>query len=630
MSLGLTLNEPQINLSLVKSPGHLIYEFYNYRLDSEHLMLYREDEEIALTPKQVETLLALVEKNGEIVSKDVLMTRLWGDTVVEEANLIQNIHFLRKQLGDAPDGRPMIETLRRRGYRFTAELNNSCNDEVSLKGSVADANKVEPGYQRRPIAAALAILGIAGLVVIASSSFFSSGSTPSGTRTRFAVLPLKPIDAVNRSDIYEIGVADALIHRLSSIKDFVVRPLSATRKYDAVDQDAVAAGREQKVDRVLASNYQIADGKIRITAQLINVATGVIEDTYRVETNTESIFALQDAVADEIAKKLAARFKTAGLSPAIRSGTNNEEAYRLYLQGKNLTMRRNTEAYQKSIEYFEKAIKLDPSFALAYARMAHAYVGSGVGEKSADIEKAMEFVKKALELDPNLAEAYASRGNIYDVYWDHAAAELDFRRAIELDPNNDTAHWRLALKLSEQGRFDEALSEIDAALAIDPGAVVYMFHRGRILYYGRRYEDAIAQYNHAIDLDDRFIQPHGWMVRVYEAKGDYATAFRYFINREERSPRKDRIDIYRKIYETDGWIGVRRNLAESADLGHFDLARLHASRGEKDAAFENLNKAVEKREWLVATLNVEPAFDKLRDDPQFAALLTQVGLKTSR
>ena len=120
------------------------------------------------------------------------------------------------------------------------------------------------------------------------------------------------------------------------------------------------------------------------------------------------------------------------------------------------------------------------------------------------------------------------------------------------------------------------------------------------------------------------------MVRVYEAKGDYATAFRYFINREERSPRKDRIDIYRKIYETDGWIGVRRNLAESADLGHFDLARLHASRGEKDAAFENLNKAVEKREWLVATLNVEPAFDKLRDDPQFAALLTQVGLKTSR
>ena len=153
MSLGLTLNEPQINLSLVKSPGHLIYEFYNYRLDSEHLMLYREDEEIALTPKQVETLLALVEKNGEIVSKDVLMTRLWGDTVVEEANLIQNIHFLRKQLGDAPDGRPMIETLRRRGYRFTAELNNSCNYEVSE--SVADANKVEPRYQRRPIAAAL-------------------------------------------------------------------------------------------------------------------------------------------------------------------------------------------------------------------------------------------------------------------------------------------------------------------------------------------------------------------------------------------------------------------------------------------------------------------------------------------
>lgn len=620
MSLELTLNEPQINLSWVKSPEQLIYEFHNFRLDAEHLMLYRDDNEVSLTPKQVETLLALVERNGEIVRKDVLMQRLWGDTAVEEANLIQNIHFLRKELGNTPDGKPMIETLRRRGYRFSAELRFSGNGKIVSRSKAVEATVDPPWYQQRPVAIVLAALGLLGVVIVAGSFLFTSSTAPAGTRMQFAVLPLKPIDASNRSDIYEIGVADSLIHRLNAIKGFVVRPLSATRKYDAVEQDALAAGREQKVDHVIATNYQLADGKIRVTAQLINVNSGLIEDTYRVETAAGDVFALQDAVTDEIVKKLITRFDRVAGTAATKRGTNDEEAYRLYLQGKNLIMRRSGESARKAREYLEQAIRLDPNFASAYAQLARATPLS-------ESEKIREYINRALELDPNLAEAYVARADrISYSEWDFQSVDRDLAKAIQLEPNNDTAHWLSAMMLSDRGRFDEALAKMDAAQEIDPGAVMYMFHRGRILYYARRYDEAIAQLRLAMDLDDRFVQPYGWTARVYEDKGDYATAFQFLLKREERSPRKDRIESFKKAYAIAGWMGARQHLVNT-DAGAYDIARLHALNGEKDAAFEYLNKALEKREWMMPSINVEPAFDSLRDDARFDALVKCVGLK---
>ena len=618
MSLDLTFNENQNNVYSANSSKQLIYTFENYRLDVEHLMLYRDNDEISLTPKQVETLLALVEKNGEIVSKDVLMSRLWGDTAVEETNLIQNIHYLRKVLGNLSDGRPMIETLRRRGYRFVADLKISENGTASSE--LSDTKPPEPRlwFEQRPVAVSLAFIGLLGLVIIASSFLFSSQPAAGARRVHFAVLPIRPIDSANRSELYEVGVADLLIHRLNSIEGFVVRPLSSTRSYNDLDLDALAAGREQNVDHVLESNYQIADGTFRLTAQLINVESGQVDELFRVETDAGSVFAVQDAVASEIGNRIIARFGKEAI-PAAKRGTNNEEAYRLYLQGRNLTMIRSGASREKAREYFEQAIKLDPNYALAHARMAHALIG--------DVEKAREFIKRALELDPNVAEAYVSRADIrLNHEWDFAAAESDLRRALELEPNNDTAHWLYGMLQSNRGNHDEALRELDTARELDPSAVMYMFHRGRVLYYARRYQEAIAQYDQAIVLDDRFIQPFGWMVRAYETQGAYETAYKYFLKREERSSRKDRIESYQKAFDTGGWLAVRRTLAES-DTGFFDMARLYSLLGDRDAAFENLNKSVEQREWLVGTLNVEPAFDNLRNDPRFGEMVTRVGIK---
>jgi tetratricopeptide (TPR) repeat protein len=164
-------------------------------------------------------------------------------------------------------------------------------------------------------------------------------------------------------------------------------------------------------------------------------------------------------------------------------------------------------------------------------------------------------------------------------------------------------------------------------MTIEPGATMHMWHRGQILYCARRYDEAIKQWQQAIDLDDRPNQPYAGLSRIYEIKGDYASAYQFFLKREERSPRKDRLEIYHKDYETAGWLGVRRELAESLETNFFDLARLYALRDEKDAAFESLNKAIEKREWYMVTVNVEPAFDTLRGDPRFDQILRRTGWK---
>jgi DNA-binding winged helix-turn-helix (wHTH) protein/tetratricopeptide (TPR) repeat protein len=622
----------------------ITYEFADFRLVPDEDLLLRNGQPVPLPPKAFATLALLISRHGHLVKKAELIEAVWGDAFVEEAVVSKCVWTIRSALGEDSKTQHFIQTVPKRGYKFVAEVTelvdgvpiraktsvNRYGEAAIDRGSLTDgpeptqeASGTDVPATRKSLPAYIAFAVIALTVVgIVAAYMASVGAATAGTGGRIAVLPLKPIDAANRSDIYEMGVADSLIIRLNSITGLVTRPLSATRKYDALDQDPLAAGREQKVDHVVASNYQIADGKFRLTAQLINVASGKVEESYKVETDGGNVFAIQDAVANEIAKKIAARFGRAPVGTAIKRGTNNEEAYNLYLQGRNLTMQRH---HKKAIEHFEQAIKIDPNYALAYARMAYATYGSNASEDvSSGAEKAKELVKKALELDPGLAEAFVTRGYISLAYeWDFAAAERDLLRAIELEPNNDTAHWLYGLLLANRGLFEDGLREVDTALAIDPGAVVYMFHRGRILYYARRYDEAVTQYQQAIDLDDRFTHPYAWMSRLYETKGDHATAYQFFLKREERSPRKDRLESYRRIYETSGWGGLRR---ESADTGWglFDLARYYALRGEKEAAFETLNRSAEKRDWQMTTVKVEPAFDSLRNDPRFAELVKRV------
>jgi DNA-binding winged helix-turn-helix (wHTH) protein/tetratricopeptide (TPR) repeat protein len=622
------------------------YEFSEFRLIPEDSLLLRNGEPVSLPPKAFETLVLLIQRSGHLVRKAEVIEAVWPNVFVEEAVVSKSVWMIRNALGEDSKNQHFIQTVPKRGYKFVgdvkefretdvvyAQRNVSGNEHAVAGDAVTDDGLEQPdpdvGAARRVprersgayLAFAVVVLAVVGFGALYVASV---GTTTTRGVTRIAVLPLTPIDPASRSVVYEIGVADSLINRINSIDGLVARPLSATRRYDGIERDPVEAGREQKVDQVIAANYQVAEGKFRLTGQLINVENGQVEETFKVETDGESVFGIQDAVADEIARRLIARSRVTKLGQVARRGTDNEEAYRLYLQGKNLAMMRHPTYAKKAVEFLDRAIQLDPNFAPAYAQMARVYHESDPSDPSV-YEKRMAFINSALELDRDLADAYVARAEIYLLRdWNFSAVEKDLSRALELEPNNDQAHWLSAMSLVNRGYVDQALSKIETARAIDPTAVMYMVHRGRILYYARRYDEAVTQYQEAIDMDDRIVQPHGWMARVYELKGDYGTAYRYLIDKEARSPRKDQIDVYRRLYEAEGLVGLKRRLAETTSIGLFDLAAFYALQNEKEAAFEYLNKSFEKREWTMMTMKVEPALDNLRGDPRFAELERRV------
>jgi serine/threonine protein kinase len=314
-------------------------------------------------------------------------------------------------------------------------------------------------------------------------------------------------------------------------------------------------------------------------------------------------------------------------------GTPNELAYRYYLQGKNLTNQRDGEADKKAIANFEQAIRLDPNYAQAYAGLANAHYSLGIHEGSSRIEseKAKQGIRKALELDSNLAEAYVVRGLINLGYeWNFAASEKDLITAIRLEPNNDAAHWAYAQLCAFSKRFEQALKEIEIAQAIAPGTSMYERDRGRILYYGRRYDDAILQLTRTLELKAELVSARAWLWRSYEMKRDYSGAFETFI-KGQKDPK--RVEVFRTAYATQGWQGVKRKFLEFSNFdeqkrgGFYDIATLFAQLGEKEQAFVYLNKATEDRRWEIAMLNVDPQLDPLREDPRFIELLRRVGLR---
>jgi DNA-binding winged helix-turn-helix (wHTH) protein/TolB-like protein/Tfp pilus assembly protein PilF len=487
----------------------------------------------------------------------------------------------------------------------------------------------------------LAALALASVLIGAGTLgyyFFYAGKKASSAdgKKSIAVLPLKPINTANRKEIYEIGIADSLIQKINSLTGFLARPLSATRRYTDIEQDSLAAGREQKVDYVLASNYQLAGGKIRITAQLLNVSSGQIEETYTIEKDSADVFAMQDAIAGEIGNKLLARFVSTSSGPAAKLGTTNEEAYRLYSQGRDLTYNRNAANTQKAIEYFRQAIELDPNFARAYSGMAHAYIASGNLSGGASIEytKAKAAVTKALELDNNLAEGFAVWGEFeFSIEWDYPAGEKSLLRAIEIEPNSDLAHHLFASYLAARGRFDEALAESKIALEINPNSYNIQLDRARILYLARRYDETILQYKRIMEVHRDLGVYGGWLWVSYEMKGDEAGAYEWFL-KQQKAVNPELVEIYQKAYETSGWQGIREKMFElqmineqTRSKNYYGLARQCALLGKKELAFEFLDKAIENRQGQLQMLNVEPPFDILRDDPRFDELVRRVGLK---
>ena len=684
-----------------------LYEFGQFRLDvAERFLARLSGERVSLSQKAFETLCVLVRNKGHLVHKDELMNQVWADAFVEDNNLDKCIYAIRRALGEKPGEQKFIETIRKHGYRFVADVrrlededgltheentlpsktepNTFAEFPQSLKQTEPhDTNPVfsEADWRREAVgneeAQAFSLLPLHGepteqttrlestltevnsegkrvtkyrlpLVALALAAcligasalgyyFYvnKKASSVDGTKT-IAVLPLKPINAAKRDEIYELGIADSLIHRLSSMKGFIVRPLSATRHYTDIKQNPLAAGREQQVDYVLASNYQLAGGKIRITAQLLNVASGQIEETYTIEKDAANVFAMQDAIADEVGNILLERFAATSSSPVAKRGTTNEEAYRLYLQGRYLVERRTLEGAKKGIEMLEQAVRLDPNYAQAWAGKAHAHRSvANFGRKiniHEEYQKSIEAINKALALDENLASAHTAlcENKLYYEY-DLAGAERACKRAIELDPNSSLSHQVFSRYLQGRGRFDEAIVETKTAIDLEPASLFSQRNYGDALQYARRYAEAVAQYKRVIAMDPNLSSTYNWLSMTLSLQGNQAEAFEWWMKLQAlQKADEETVRNYKTAYQTSGWQGIMRERAKRFDEGeeaYYLGASLYAQVGNKDKAFECLEISYQRREFWLCLLQVDPRLDSLRDDPRFDELVRRIGLK---
>ena len=404
-----------------------------------------------------------------------------------------------------------------RGWRREADGNRAV-EQVSSSTTLGESTGNSTGLELIParpsskskhlpkyrlLLAALAAILI-GAIAFGYYFFYSEKTASSVTgKKSIAVLPLVPINSANRDEIYEVGIAHSLIQKLRSMKGFVVRPLSAIRKYAGVEQDWLAAGREQRVGYVMASTYQLADGKIRVTVQIVNVASGNIEETYTCEKDAANVFTMQDAIADDIGNKLLTLFATTASSPAGKLGTTNEEAYRLYLQGMYLYDKRTPPDAQKAVELLEHAIQLDPNYAQAWAAKAHVHraLGNFSSNTHEEYRKSIEAINRALELDENLADAHSALcENKFFYERDFAGAEVECKRAIELDPNSSLAHQIYSRNLMVLGHFDGSIAEIKTAIDLDPASLFSQRNFGIAFYYARRYTEAVSQFKRVTEM----------------------------------------------------------------------------------------------------------------------------------
>jgi len=618
------------------------YEFGPFRLNLTERILYRGSDMVSLTPKVFETLLLLVENNGHILEKTELMEHLWPDSFVEESSLTQNISLLRRALAEGDGENNYIETIPKRGYRFNAavseldELTNGHSIKVADELPIpAQSNQVDTPVSLRPRRNIYPI-AIAAAVVLAVliSVVYWFRLRNNGERfvpRSVAVLPFKTIGTNSENDLLGLGMADALIIKLSRLDQLSVLPTSSIFRYTDRDKDPVAIGRDLGVESVLDGTVQRDGDWVRVTAQLIRLSDGKTVWSGKFDERYSSIFTLQDSVSEQLAGSLRPQITQNDKNALSVHSTDNTQAYEPYITGLYFWNRRTRENLPKAITHLEQAVALDPNFAEARAILADCYYLSMQDEYGrSDPDEALKLaeisVTKALELNDSLATAHTVKAGLKMAERNFDEAGREFQRALELNPNYAVAHLRYSYYLYMSMRLDQALSHMRRAQQLDPVSSVTNGALAGMLYHARDFDTSITYSKRALELEPTQDAAGLNLSEAYIQKRMFKEAHENLEKWLDRNPRYvywekayayalegRREDCMRMVAEVE-------KINNSGLRNHLNYGIVYGALGDKDKAFYELNE-IRPGRYISATLKYEPQFDPIRDDPRFKELL---------
>ncbi len=619
-------------------PRQLRFGAFEVDLDAGDLR--KQGLKVRVRGKPFELLELLIERRGEVVTRDDLKGRLWAaDTFVDfDHGLNTAMNRLREALGDSAENPRFIETLPRRGYRFIAPIVDSAHKPDAPQPPVPGSGAGQGPRRLRSAAAALAVVLAVSLAALLALGRRAAEVAPGGPM-RLAVLPFRNVSGDPGQEYFADGLTDALIADLAQIGALRVISRTSVMPYKATAKRLPEIARELGVDSVVEGSVLRYGERVRITARLVDAATdrNIWSETY--ERDLSDILSLQGDVARAITLGVRVTVTPQEQARLEQSGQVDPQAYEAYLRGRFHWQTMTEAGLRRGVEYMDQAIRIDPGYAPAYAGIAYCYwVMGGAGFETAPqtetAPKAKAAAERALALDPDLATAQATLGMLeIDYDWDFGRGEARMRDAIARSPGLAEPRISYSAFLAAMGRFEEAVAEAKRGLELDPVSEPASQTLGWRLFYARQYERAVLQFRRGLDQN-----PRAFVARIGLAQSHW--------QRGER--RRALADAERAFADSGGspwvlgWVGFAAAssgqhakadaiLAQLAEMGQGRYvspiypAMVQVGRGDHDAALEHLGAAFRDRSGWMVFLNVEPTFDGLRGDPRFRELLRRVG-----
>lgn len=635
------------------------YEFGVFTVELSGGELRKHGVRLKVQERPFQLLVCLLERPGEIISRDELRHRLWPDgTFVDfDHNISSAINKLRTVLNDSASNPRFIETVGSRGYRFLADVKRI---------SSAPASSSQPPKQETPevpiIAAATGsphqsmwkvVAGTALLLSILVAGYFqwvrkTSKSIAPVPRIMVAVLPFQNLTGDSAQDYFSDGLTEEMIAELTRLNQDRLGVIARTSVmvYKQSPKPLDQIGRELGVQYVMEGSVRRDSSRVRITAELIQVKdqSHLWAREYDRELNNSLV--LQSEIAQEIGDEIQISLGDgngvkAANHPAPAHSTASYEAYDLYLKGRYFWNKRTTAGFLQAANYFQQAIAKDPGYASAYAGLADTYGLMSTWYAAPQQEfmpKAKAAALKALTLDDSLAEAHVSLALVAENYdYDWQTAEKEFRRAIQLNPDYATAHQWYAEYLGWQGRFDEALAESERARQLDPMSLIIATDRGTILFYAGRYDRAVQQFSAVLDMNPEFSNARSCIISTYVQQGNIAEALKenaLMVN-DDKNPQwywAFRTYIYNHNHSGNG-AEARHALEKFEEMSprlrsDAILARLYAYNrsNQQDKIMLLLEQGYKEHSPALTNIKVDPKYDNLRKDPRFQELLARMNL----